>query len=396
MALSSGGEIAVGLLLAVVAGIANGSWNTAFIPRFKLAVGRTADDEEEKEDDAIHDIAFHHSWILFQVYASIINTPICLYWAGGPERVHYILSNSSSTSLAAVVIFSVLWGVGSAGFGVACRVAGVGLGTNLMMGSIMVIGTFLPLLLEGTIATPSGGLILGGIVVCCAGLYFSMKSLQTRDNDEQKLKTERIMEDSTPVVENIVAVEAEGKREEDQPQYSTLQKVVVCLAAAVFGGLLQFAFVFGEELVELAEDNSKGPGRTPLSGTAATIWLLAIPLGAPASILYGIYTSPKHIPIRSMWTCPWYRHVLIVLTTSLPWISHIHLYGISNTLLPEELSASVAWPILMTLTVATGLIWSIGLGEWKDASIAAKRQLRTGLILIAVGVGQIMASVALS
>ena len=427
--LSSGGEIAVGLTLAVVAGLFNGSWNAAFIPRFRLAVGRTTDEDdgEEESKPMIMDLAVPHAWILFQVYTSVINTPICLYWAGGPERVSYILSNGSPSSMAAVVVFSILWGVGSAGFGVACRVAGVGLGTNLMMGTIMILGTLLPMLLEQTMATASGGMILGGIAVCCCGLYCSIKSLQTRDLDELQAATTKLEdlsvddnmgeaisgvqedvvdEDQNAASKNLVTgtseealpEEAKGDQAEinDEQQYSTIQKVAVCLVAAVFGGLLQFAFVLGEEFVDLAGDDSQGPGHTPGSGTAAVIWLLAIPLGAPASILYGMYTCPKHIPLSSIWKCPWYRHVLIVLTTSLPWLTHIHLYGLANTLLPDELSASIAWPILMMTTVTTGIFWSLVLGEWKQASALARRQLRMGLVLVALGVGLIMASVALS
>jgi hypothetical protein len=459
MAASDNGAIAAGLVLVVVAGFLNGSWNASFSPTWGLAVGRKSTVETltlgrrrtitrrslfSSENDV--DLDYHYSWVLFQIYASIINIPVCLYWAGGPKQVSYIVSESSATSIALVIVFSVLWGVGSVGFGLACRIAGVGLGTNLTMGFIMMIGTFLPLALEGLVLTDAGGVIVGGLVICCVGLYYSMKSLQTRDLDEQQTK-KQTMESSTEgtsasaakaseeTVSQEVMVEEispsgdyEANAEETVPQeltveeispsgeyeanaqeerakeetctnteetYSTMHKVTVCVIAAIFASQLQFAFVFGQDMIDLAGDDA-GPGATPPSGTAAVIWLFAIPMGAPASIAYGLYSSPPQIPFSTMWRCPWYRHVLIILTTSVPWVTHIHLYGLANTYLPDDLGASVAWPVLMMTTVVAGFLWSIGLGEWTKASVLARRQLRMGLFIVTIGLITIMSSVALS
>lgn len=139
MTLSSGAAIVVGLVLVVFAGFLNGSWNASFSPTHGLAVKRVVvagsekNNVDEKEEDC--DLTYHLSWIMFQVYSGIINIPICLWWAGGPERVQFIVQESSSIDIALICIFSILWGGGSVGFGLACQVAGVGLGTNLCMGT---------------------------------------------------------------------------------------------------------------------------------------------------------------------------------------------------------------------------------------------------------------------
>jgi hypothetical protein len=291
----------------------------------------------------------------------------------------------------------------------------------LTMGVIMVLGTFLPLALEGLVLTDVGGVIVGGLVICCVGLYYSMKSLQTRDLDEQQTKKqtmesnavstslspgtaetvpqEVIVEKNSPSGDCETNAQEEGAKVETctnmEETYSTMHKVTVCVIAAIFASQLQFAFVFGQDMIDLAGDDA-GPGATPPSGTAAVIWLFAIPMGAPASIAYGFYSSPPQIPLSTMWRCPWYRHVLIILTTSVPWVAHIHLYGFAVTYLPDDLGASVAWPVLMMMTVVAGFLWSIGLGEWAEASGLARRQLRMGLVIVTIGIGTIMSSVALS
>jgi hypothetical protein len=424
-ALSDGGSIVVGLVLAVVAGGLSGSWNASFSETHGLAVGRNNNTNEENKNNDLH---YHLAWVLFQWYAAIVNIPICLYLAGGVERVNYIVQHSSATSISLIIVFSILWGVGSVGFGLACKIAGVGLGTNLTMGVITILGTFLPLCLDGAIATAAGGVVVAGLVVCCVGLVFSVKSLQTRDRDEQQLKTVYKTEEMGLSVKgdqpnDLVILEHKGGDESSnsaegspgvvmeldeerthessiiieeanaEKEYSSWQKVGICVVAGIFSTQLQFAFVFGDELIDLAA-SEEGPGSTPRSGTSAVIWLFAISLGAPVSILYGLYNSPAHISWSVLWTCPWYRHVLILLTTSIPWVSHIHLYGYSNTYLPDDLAASVAWPILMMVTVVTGMLWSIGLGEWTTASMLARRQLYKGLAIVALGVATIMASMA--
>ena len=48
----------------------------------------------------------------------------------------------------------------------------------------MILGTLLPLALNNQVATPSGGVILAGLAIAAVGLFFSMKSLQLRNEEE--------------------------------------------------------------------------------------------------------------------------------------------------------------------------------------------------------------------
>lgn len=506
-ATATAGDVIVGLILVIIAGCLNGSWNASFSPKVAMAVGaktttvqtiavgrrrtvllssssssfswiskrfssrhlstnninandptRPSPERRRAKRKTRIDLDYHFAWVLFQTYAALINIPICLYWAGGPQRTGYIISNTSTTDIILIVIFSLLWGIGSVGFGLACRIAGVGLGTNLTMGTIMILGTFLPLLLENVAWTASGIIIIAGLVICSIGLYFSMQSLQTRDLDEKQQKKEQrqlqeqqeqqrrlghtnIHEEQAADCDEdtgehridheqekneeefeegeIIAVEATATSDKGQQRqqeadgaegddvdnndrhdvsskYTSFQKTVVCVVAGIFATQLQFAFVFGQDMIDIAKSNDGPGGSTPDSGTAAVIWLFAISIGAPVSIVYGFMSSPSHIPLSTIWKCPWWRHILVILTTALPWDAHIHLYGYATTFLPDNLGAAIAWPVLMMITVATGMIWSIGLGEWTQASTKARRQLGLGLSIVVLGILCIMCSAAVS
>ena len=241
------GSIVLGLVLAVLAGCLNGSWNVSFRPTHGFAVGRSHRNG--------NDLQYHQAWILFQVYAVLVNVPICLFWAGGPSRVAEILQASSALDIFLVIFFSLLWGIGSVGFGLACQVAGVGLGTNLCMGVIMVLGTFLPLCLDGAIATPAGGIVVAGLAVCCRGVAWAVQSLQARDLDESK-PVESIDSSGHSRAQdkgdNQTSVRESSST--TTKTRSTAYKVYVCAVAGIFATQLQFAFVFGQDMIDLADE----------------------------------------------------------------------------------------------------------------------------------------------
>jgi hypothetical protein len=310
------------------------------------------------------------------------------------------------------------------GFGKACQIAGVGMGTNLTIGLIMVFGTFLPLAMENVLFTVAGGIICAGLGVACVGLYFSMLSLQLRDADEayERNLSEMNLSDNNQVQEKVdhfdidqTQVDESGSGAESQNEQpsgskktaiafgdeevtrkeapaSTLKKVVVCVIAAIISTTLQFAFEFGSDMIDIAGSN-EGPGSTPKSGTAAVVWLLVISIAAVPNILYSLYISPKEVPFASLWKAPWWRHVVIFGLSSISFLAHIHLYGVANTFLPEELGASIAWPVLMIATVTVGTGYSFLLGEWNQASAEALSKLKTGLIISLLGMVIVMVSV---
>ena len=441
---SSLGEIIAGLALAFISGILNGSYNAAFNPKLPLAVGprvsveplhvgrqqsvlRAISDSltSQLPSHAKYDLEFNQAWMLFQFYSAIINIAVCLVWAGGPSNVAFVLSHSSTLSIVLVVIFSFLWGIGSLCFGRACKIAGVGLGTNLAMSIVLMLGTFLPLLYDGGIKSATGAVILTGLLVVCVGLYFSAESLRIRDLDLVKpLHPEIGNSSSFPVVSapngvlsnvDVLSSDKElqqavdewtsendtaapnishsmaDKKVVDEPEYSTSVKITVCVLAGIFASMLQFAFVYGRDIIQTAENL----GNTPEGGSAAIIWLFAISIGSVPSIAYGLISSPKDIPLKTIWLCPWWRHVALIFCTSIVWLAHIHTYGLSaNVLLPNKFAASIAWPTVMTTSVATGMAWSSCLGEWKGASRLALVKLSIGLGFSTIGVVLFMSSIA--
>ena len=185
------GSIVGGLLLTILAGICNGTYNAAFLPKFNLAVGRGPRLSNSIQTSASSfsehvDLKFHHAFALFQFYAALINIPICVGWIGGFGRVHDILSQASTKSIVIVIVCAVIWGIGTAYITVACKVAGHGLGTNLTMAVIIILGTLVPLIVYSTWGA-YGGVVLTGVAIYCIALVLVTKSLIMKDVDENNL-----------------------------------------------------------------------------------------------------------------------------------------------------------------------------------------------------------------
>jgi len=433
----------------------------------------------------INDLTYHHAFALFQIYAAIINIPICIFLAGGTTRITAILDQTSPSSIVLVILFSIIWGIGTLLFGLACKVAGVGLGTNLSVGIVAVLGTLLPLIIEQTLISAAGAVILTGLTLCCTGLWQATEALAARDHDEDQEKEKQIQIDSdneTNTSYQVASVlgsipEIIGRKENDDEnisyaktlsfadqwkddaggdtdislfadaddkgnvldidhfgscaefslttdantleskkqtlsppsrklvgqtliltgKYSTWQKVGICVATGIFATQLQFAFIFGNEITDLALGHKAAdpplPGSTHQSGGAAIIWLLAISLGAPIAIISGIYSSP--VPLSSAIRTPLSRHLKLISCTSIPWLCHIHIYGVcATTLLPEKVAAAIGWPMLMIVTTGQALIVSVYLGEWNMASEKTISILRWSLSVTGAGLGILMCSAA--
>jgi len=181
--------------------------------------------------------------------------------------------------------------------------------------------------------------------------------------------------------------------------------------------------VFGTPIAN--EADSEGVSKVNAS---QPVWLLAFCCGAVANLLYPAYL------LQSKGT--WYRYVCsyadaevncavqlpnleeatgykmleasvdskvintifqllhrVVLTFCMAavWMSHIVIYGYSQSLL-GNLGAGIAWPLIMITTVLTGQMWSIFLGEWVGMvptalhwNVASVFSLLIGVAVIALG-----------
>jgi hypothetical protein len=315
-------NLPLGFTLCVIAGICNGSWQIPLKSSCPKYV-RILDMKDQL------DWKWENVWILYTAF-SVILAILYSFLIIDDKTLNSCYAQVNPITIMLISIFSVLWGVGSFLFGLAVKFLGMAVGTSLLLGVVLVLGTLLPLLYShlDQADTLSFWLTLLGVLIGSVGFAFSAVSGSVDISSKQTLnKSEAITIDSdyvecggvisTGAVE-LYAAESAALPGADQAetqiqtplpgpssdrsllrQWSrgasrrTLELreraraykgVMLALVGGVFATMLQFAFVFGEPLVNRA----RGLG-VPSRNAAQPVWLLAFSMGALANLIYPAY-----------------------------------------------------------------------------------------------------------
>src|SRR5882757_8047804 len=105
------------------------------------------------------------SWIICPWFFALLMT----------KDVFGVLGSQAASTLGWTYLFGVLWGFGGLTFGLTMRYLGMSLGMGVALGYCAAFGTLLPPIFRGlfvseVLGTASGRVILGGIVLCLAGI----------------------------------------------------------------------------------------------------------------------------------------------------------------------------------------------------------------------------------
>jgi len=297
------------------------------------------------------DFAFENTWGLM-FFTNLLIVPLI---AG------FLLVNDFTTVLFSIpgdvvvkmAIASVLWGVGVMMWGKAINHIGLSLGFSIFIGTVILVGSLLPLLVDGLPSTNVLITIMVGIAVVLVGVIANGKAGIQRSKDEGQELQKGSM--STGIIIAVVgglfatgfsyanavgrpviheACQAAGNAE-------WITAVVVMFFIYVSGGI----FVIPYFLVNLSKKNLWGKFSTPALGknTALTTTMAVLNFTASASFAFAAFK----------------------------------LGAAGNT---------VGYAIFNTVSVAIAIISGLITKEWVNASSKAKTSLYVGLALMCVGV----------
>lgn len=280
----------LGFALCIIAGACNSSWQIPVktnnrIPKWLRIVN--------SEGTGWH---FEHAWLTYTAWSIVIAIAVP-FSVLGHTNIDQVYSNVSGYLVFIVCLFGFLWGVGSIGFGLAVQILGIGIGTGLCMGVIIVLGTLLPLLYHhlDDSDTVAYGLTIVGTAVGVVGFAVSAKAGSYNSTVQDRLDPEQIecveieLSPASQKDEDLVEV----KEEQEPKDNKTFSGVIVAIFGGIFASQLQFSFVFGQPLIDEAQEQ----GLTEFWSTQM-IWLLAFTMGGLVSIAYTIY----NISEKRTWT----------------------------------------------------------------------------------------------
>lgn len=274
--------------------------------------------------------------------------------------------------LPVMIISAVLWGIGVMMWGKAIHHIGLSLGFSLFIGTVILVGSVLPIgisvfkngFAEGLPPSTTLVLILVGIGVVLMGIIFNGKAGLIREADESKDKSEE---------------EAGGKK-----------SMTAGIMIAIVGGLLATGF-------NVAFTVGGGPLGDAVVAAGNPAWMVSLAVMFVVFLSGGVIMAGYfgwQITAKKAWgsfKTPSFlmNFVLIFIMAFFHYAASVG-YGYGAGLF--ELGPVVVYAIFNTTCVVVAVISGIVTKEWVNASPNAKKALYAGLASMVIGVGILAAS----
>ena len=348
---------ALGVAASVASGLANGSWNLPTKPDAPAwaYAGRVW--------------AWENIWLVANLMIPCFNTAVVLLVIG-PETLRAIYDAATPAQMWSIVVPSLGWGWGGVGFGQAIKRLGVALGTSIVMGIIVVIGTALPAIrvrAENLSPAQAAGAALG-VALGIAGFVLGGAAGMSRDAHRAAAAGEPAAAAAAAAADDDVAVavvevtarddpdpdpsasdrsDAGAKRAEEtetppppappgprpRPANTFWGSMGWCVVGGVLSSMLQFAFVFGGALVEDAERRG-----VPETASAMPVWLLCFLFNAVGHCSYAASELRANGTWRLFFAVPRgdfpATRLCALMAVAMP--LHIHLYGVGAAMMGDS------------------------------------------------------------
>ena len=202
-----GHQIGWGLMLVFVGGMLNGSFAA---PMKRLSAWR-----------------WENIWLVYAITGLLI-----LPWVIALATVPHlggVLQQASGAVLAKIALFGFAWGIGGVLFGQGIARVGLALGFAVILGITSSFGSLLPLAIlhPDQLGTRHGVALIAGTLVMTLGLVFLALAGKRREREQ-----------------------ASGAAASERSGFGV--GLVICILSGVFSSMLNFAFVFGEEMRQLS------------------------------------------------------------------------------------------------------------------------------------------------
>lgn len=299
------------------------------------------------------DYAFENTWGLFFAIATFVIPNIAGFAL--VEGFTTILQSIPTGALWGMIISSFLWGIGVMMWGKAINHIGLSLGFSIFIGTIILVGSLLPFLVEGLPDSNVLTTILVGIFIVLIGVVANGRAGILRQRDEGKSE--------------VVG------------QGSMASGIFI----AVFGGLLATGFSYANAVGRPAiHEASIAMGNAEWVTSVVVMYVIYMS-GGVAIAAYFIWQLTK----KGLWgkfKTPHFGNNL-TMTGAMAVLNFVAsaAFAYAAFRLGQQ-GNTVGYAIYNTTSVAVAILSGLFTGEWKNASSRAKTSLYIGLIAMIAGV----------
>lgn len=297
---------------------------------------------------------WENTWTIYTVWATVI-LPLAIALFVIPDLFGLYLAVPARVILI-VFLFGAGWGIANVGFGLGVNMVGLALGTAIILGMNNALGAILPILFFNPhdLLSPMGKVLTTGVLIMIIGVVIC----SVAGNRREKSRQARTMDEKS----------------------SFLKGLIICLVAGVCGAMFNFALIAGKPIEQQAVAN----GVNPLNAPYAT-WCISLSGGFIITLIYCGYLFIKNSSSKKFFM----KHSGInwgfTFFMGIMWFGGVALYGMAVSKL-GKFGASIGWPIIQSMAVASGNVWGIITGEWKGTGRKPLWIMLTGLLFLFIGI----------
>lgn len=333
-------EVSVGVLLALAAGMVNGSFAapTKYATRWK----------------------WENIWAVWAVVA-LFFSPWALAFATVPNLLAFYHQTNSGL-LVLLVGFGLGVGLAQVFFGLALAAVGLSIGFAVTIGLSTAVGSLVPLVLLGSrvVLAPKGLVIIAGVALVLAGT--ALCGLASNRKEREHLSSR-----------------ASKQEPEATPPKNFRAGLLLCLLAGVLSPLTNLALAFGSPLLRRAAQAGVSP-----PNLANVIWppLLTATLIPYLSYCVHLWRRNKSWSLFTLAGTGVYW--VFGALMGLLWTGSLAVYGTAATRL-AAMGPILGWPLFMSVIIITSNVWGFATGEWKGAGHAAVTTMLGGILFLILG-----------
>ncbi|HSC55025.1 MAG TPA: L-rhamnose/proton symporter RhaT [Phnomibacter sp.] len=285
--------------------------------------------------------------------------PLIMAWFTIPQ-LPQVLQEAPTSAMLQSFFLGLAYGIGGTAFGIAIRYVGFSLTYSISVGISCVLGTLLPLVVNGTLSTvlsgEGAGLIISGISMGAVGIAVCGMAGRSKEQDIEK-------------------------REKTNSSFSLSKGLPLCLLAGVLSALYGYALSAGQPIADTAAKYGAG------NFQGNVIYIFANTGAFISTALYCLYLHSKNKTMREYVSVPGgvlATNYLMAILTGFLWYGQFFFYGLGHVRMGNFKFSS--WAIHMIMLVLLSTVTGLLLKEWKNTSKKTINLLAAALIILIVAV----------
>jgi L-rhamnose-H+ transport protein len=327
-------SVSTGIVLALVAGVLNGSFATPtkYTTRWQ----------------------WENIWAVWAFTAFLV-----VPWAIALATVPHLFTayaNAGSQPVTLLIVFGAGYGIAAACFGLGVQALGIALNFAIALGISTAVGSLLPLLTQHReqVFTTRGFVILAGIAVTLFGIV-------------------------------ICAVAGKAKERALTPAQATARPagfgkgLTFAIIAGIGSPFLNFGLAYGDAVLKSAA--AQGASAATQSNA---IWPLVLTATLVPYLLYCATLWRKNKSFALFAASGTASYWLLGGVMGVLWMGSIALYGTASATM-KDMGPVLGWPLFMSAIIITSNIWGFATGEWRGVARPTVNVMITGMLLLIGG-----------